>query len=155
MPYKRVVVALGMLDRRAAAIAATAKAFTSEAEMSGVHVVESASLNFGVDLAVPAIPDYRELVLEESGWRLILGSTANAVLHGTPCELLCVRVWQKVALYREVLAAWIYRRTPAPCCAGRWRSPAQAMRGFPLFPLSVSQSMPTWVWTCKPKAEPL
>jgi len=30
-----------------------------------------------------------------AGWRLLLGSTANSVLHGAPCDVLTVRVGEK------------------------------------------------------------
>ena len=39
------------------------------------------------------------------GWRLLLGSTANAVLHGTKCDVLCVHIPEEVEPYGEVLAA--------------------------------------------------
>jgi len=39
------------------------------------------------------------------GWRLLLGSTANAVLHGTVCDVLCVHVPEDVEPFREVLVA--------------------------------------------------
>lgn len=39
------------------------------------------------------------------GWRLLLGSTANAVLHGTSCDVLCVHVPGDAGKVREVLVA--------------------------------------------------
>ena len=43
------------------------------------------------------------------GWRLLLGSTPNAVIHGTPCSVLAVRVHDDVTrtrdLYRHLLVA--------------------------------------------------
>ena len=39
------------------------------------------------------------------GWRLLLGSTANAVLHGTVCDVLCVHIPEEPAPFREVLVA--------------------------------------------------
>ena len=39
------------------------------------------------------------------GWRLLLGSTANAVLHGTTCDVLCVHIPEEAVPFREVLVA--------------------------------------------------
>ena len=39
------------------------------------------------------------------GWRLLLGSTANAVLHGTVCDVLCVHIPEEAVPFREVLVA--------------------------------------------------
>lgn len=39
------------------------------------------------------------------GWQLLLGSTANAVLHGTPCDVLCAHVPGTADPLREVLVA--------------------------------------------------
>ena len=39
------------------------------------------------------------------GWRLLLGSTANAVLHGQDCDVLCVHIPGEAPRYREILAA--------------------------------------------------
>ena len=39
------------------------------------------------------------------GWQLLLGSTANAVLHGTGCDVLCVHVPGEGGDIREVLVA--------------------------------------------------
>ena len=39
------------------------------------------------------------------GWRLLLGSTANAVLHGTPCDVLCVHIPEQAEPFQEVLVA--------------------------------------------------
>ena len=39
------------------------------------------------------------------GWQLLLGSTANAVLHGTACDVLCVHVPGEGGAIREVLVA--------------------------------------------------
>jgi universal stress protein A len=36
------------------------------------------------------------------GWRLLLGSTPNAVIHGTPCSVLAVRVHDDVTRTRDV-----------------------------------------------------
>ena len=39
------------------------------------------------------------------GWQLMLGSTANAVLHGRLCDVLCVHVQKEPRPFRHVLAA--------------------------------------------------
>ena len=39
------------------------------------------------------------------GWRLLLGSTANAVLHGLGCDVLCVHIPGAARPFAEILAA--------------------------------------------------
>lgn len=39
------------------------------------------------------------------GWRLLLGSTANAVLHGSQCDVLCVHIPGAAGPSGEILAA--------------------------------------------------
>ena len=39
------------------------------------------------------------------GWRLLLGSTANAVLHGGVCDVLCVHIPEEPHPFRHVLVA--------------------------------------------------
>ena len=40
------------------------------------------------------------------GWQeLVLGSTASGVLHGTPCDVLCVHIPDTVRPYRQVVVA--------------------------------------------------
>ena len=39
------------------------------------------------------------------GWRLLLGSTANAVLHGRESDVLCVHIPEEVRPFREILVA--------------------------------------------------
>lgn len=31
----------------------------------------------------------------QNGWELLLGSTANGVLHGSPCDVMCVQMQEK------------------------------------------------------------
>ena len=39
------------------------------------------------------------------GWRLLLGSTANALLHGLACDVLCVHIPGEATRFGEVLVA--------------------------------------------------
>ncbi len=39
------------------------------------------------------------------GWRLLLGSTANAMLHGRVCDVLCVHIPEEAQPFGHVLAA--------------------------------------------------
>ena len=39
------------------------------------------------------------------GWRLLLGSTANAVLHGLACDVLCVHIPGEARRFGEILVA--------------------------------------------------
>ena len=39
------------------------------------------------------------------GWRLLLGSTANAVLHGAKCDVFCAHIPEEAAPFERVLVA--------------------------------------------------
>ena len=62
------------------------------------------------------------------GRRLLLGSTANALLHGLACDVLCVHIPGEARRSGEILVA-VDTERPAPSVLARWRR--QAAAAFP------------------------
>src|SRR3990167_9302139 len=116
MPYQHILVAVDLTEECDPVMQRAQKlASSSHAKLSVVHIVEPMAMAFGgdvpMDLSMLQQQQFEQArerldrLAEEQGCDLIivgshgrhglallLGSTANDVLHGAPCDVLAVRL---------------------------------------------------------------